>query len=66
MQLESNVQSLIEQHIDIMLLEMKRIGDGWQNIRLLILNTWKSIREWGNEVCQISHICILFMLINNY
>jgi hypothetical protein len=63
---ESNVESLIEQCIDIMLHEMKRIGDGWQNIHLLIPNTWKSIREWSNEECQISHICMLFMLINNY
>ncbi len=65
-QVESNVESLIEQCIDIMLHEMKRIGDGWQNIHLLIPNTWKSIREWSNEECQISHICMLFMLINNY
>jgi len=49
-----------------MLHEMKGIGDGSQNIPLLILNTWESIQEGNNEVCQISHICILFMLINNY
>jgi hypothetical protein len=49
-----------------MLHEMKGIGDGWQNIHLLILNTWKSIQEWNNEVCQISHLCIFFMLINNH
>jgi hypothetical protein len=33
-----------------MLHEMKGIGDGWQNI----------------EVCQMSHICVLSMLLNNY
>jgi len=63
---ESNVQSFIEQCVNIMLHEMKRIGDGWQNIHLLIPNIGESIWEWNSEVCQISHICKLFMLINNY
>jgi hypothetical protein len=35
-------------------------------IHLLILKTWKNIQECNNDVCQISHICVLFMLINNY
>jgi len=54
------------QCLDMMLHEMKRSGSGWQNIHLLIPSTWKCIQEWNNEVCQISHICIFFLLINNY
>jgi len=49
-----------------MLDKMKGIGDGWQNIHVLILNTWKNIRKWNNEVCQMSHICVFSMLLNNY
>jgi hypothetical protein len=41
-QAESNVQSLINQCIDVMPHQMKGFGNGRQDV-LLILNIWKSI-----------------------
>jgi hypothetical protein len=30
--------------------QMKGIGDGWQDVWLVILETWKSVREQIDEV----------------
>ncbi len=42
-QVESNVPLLIDQCVDVMPHQMKGIGNGKQNVHLLILDTWKSI-----------------------
>jgi hypothetical protein len=42
---ESNVQSLIDLFANIMLHQMKGIGNGKQNAQHLLLETWKSLEE---------------------
>jgi hypothetical protein len=49
-QAESNVQMLIDQCFDIMPHQMKGIGNGMQDVRLLILDLWNNIHEQSNEV----------------
>jgi len=40
---KNNVQLSINQYIDVMPHQMKGIGNGRQDVYLLILDTWKSI-----------------------
>ncbi len=49
-QVTSNIQSLIKKFANIMLRQMKGIGDGQQDVRLLILDMLKSLHERSNEV----------------
>jgi hypothetical protein len=42
---KSNVQSLIDLFADIMPHQMKGIGNGRQDVRHLLLETWKSLQE---------------------
>jgi hypothetical protein len=44
-QAESNVQSLIDLFANIMLHQMKGIGNDKQNAQHLLLETWKSLEE---------------------
>jgi hypothetical protein len=39
---------------NIMPHQMKFIGDGQQDVQLLISNTWKMIHEQGNDMLKLS------------
>jgi hypothetical protein len=49
-QVVSNVKAPIMKCVDVMPHQMKGIGDGWQDVWLVILETWKSVREQIDEV----------------
>ncbi len=63
-QVESNVWSLIDQCIDVMPHQMKGIGNGRQNVHLLIPNIWKNVRKRNNEVgSNFAYYCNVYKII---
>jgi hypothetical protein len=49
-QVELNVQSLIDMCVDTMPHQMKRIGNGRQDVWCLLLDTWKNLWEQSDEI----------------
>jgi hypothetical protein len=49
-QAESNIQFLIEQCVDVMLHQMKDIGNGRQDVCLFLPDTWRTMGECSDQV----------------
>jgi len=62
-QAESNVQSLTNLYADATPHQMKGTGNGRQDVRCLLLETWKSLQECSDPVCRNSMELVIFVSI---